>query len=112
MSELNKEKHAWQFKLAVIKLAVIGGSAIIGAYGSAYSSMLILFSLGGDGPAGMGGFLGAPIGFLVGGGMAMWLLGKQIQFWKVIVTSILVASLSTSLLLTGLGLVLMWLEMR
>lgn len=102
MLEKNKEKHHW-----FTKLSVIGGSAIIGAFGSAFLSLLILILIwGGVDSASFGVILGPPIGFLVGGGMAMSLLGKQIPIGKVIGVSILVAFLTSSVLTAILGLLL------
>jgi hypothetical protein len=101
MSELDKEKYL------LTKLAVIGGSAIIGGFGSGFISFLIVMSEALEGLL-VVVILCPPIGFLVGGGMAMWLLGKQIPIWKVVVVSILVAFLVTSLLMAGLLLILYW----
>jgi hypothetical protein len=102
MSEINKEKHHW-----LTKLSVIGGSAVIGAFGSAFLSLLILVLMwGGVDSASVGVILGPPIGFLVGGGMAIWYLGKQIPIRKVIGNSIIVAFLIDSLLTVILGLLI------
>ena len=98
MSETNKPKYSWQ-----TKFSVIGGSAIISAIGSVFISLLILMIGFGEGGESLlyGVIIGFPIGFLVGGAMAMWLLGKQIPIWRVIVVSMLVAILTSSLLLVG-----------
>ena len=100
MSETNRAKYHW-----LTKLSIIGGSALISAFGSAFISLAILAALyAGDGMV-FGILFGFPIGFLVGGGMAMWLLGKQISVWKVIVVSMLVAFLTSSLVAVGYQLI-------
>ena len=92
----------------LIKWSVIGGSAIIGAFGSAFLSLLILIFLwGGVDSASVGLICGFAIGFLAGGGVAMWFLSKQIPIWMVIVVSILVAFLTSSLLTAVLGLLML-----
>ena len=94
MSEINREKHH-----RLTKLSVIGGSAILGAFGSAFLSLVILgFMWGWGETASLGVVFGPPIGFLVAGGMAVWYLGKQITIRKVIGRSIIAAFLVTSLL--------------
>jgi hypothetical protein len=93
MSETNQVKYPW-----LTKLSVIGGSATISAFGSALLNFLIL---GGSDSAVVGLGLGFSFGFLLGGGVAMWLLGKQITIWRVIVVSTLVVFLISSLLATG-----------
>jgi len=86
----------------LIKLSVIGGSAIISAFGSAFGNAFLGFRIFETGEnAFVGLYLGFPFGFLIGGGMAMWLLGKQIPVWKVIVVSTLVTILISSLLAAG-----------
>jgi hypothetical protein len=95
-----KEKHHW-----LTRLSVIGASAIIGAFGSAFLSLFVLVVMwGGIDSASVGVVWGPPIGFLVGGGMAVWLSGKQGSIWRVMGLSIVVAFLTSSLWTAILGL--------
>ena len=99
MSDINNNKQSLS-----TKLVVIGGSAILSAVGSAIAGFFVdIIFFGWYESAVFGLFVGFPVGLLIGGGIAMYLLGKGKPTWNVVGMTLLVALIVSSFIVAVLS---------